>query len=470
MICYRQVRDGVIEHARICPDWYRNGGMERQMAKETIAERRERLDLERARNSELLRGVDGVASATAATLLESTADAWRAEAVELESSTRRGATGRRRLLREAADLATELAGSLRDVGADSDVMTDMAEECNATPTYGPFEAGGRVLRCTLTLGHDSNHSDEVADIGWPDAAVPQQPEESAPVEQPTFIEPPAQPTFAALMSSPDPATAPDHRSVSQISGFADCGLRYRLERRDGHQPRPAWWNVGGKALHACVERHLRGDLPAPGGWNDVFHYEISKTVQASGIPMDTWRAAARGAEGYTWWLVEGERMLDQYLVAQAGWLEEGWRPLVIDGVPVVEWAFTLNITAPDDPSRSVPLVGVIDQAWARGNEVRVRDIKAGKSAPDDAFQLKAYARALRAAAPSGAREVQWTGDFYRARQGETTLSVDLGTEVDDEVTYRVMTMDAAERLGLYLPRVSSYCGGCGVREHCPVRS
>src|SRR5678815_3701971 len=46
---------------------------------------------------------------------------------------------------------------------------------------------------------------------------------------------------------------PDHVSPSQVSAGEACGLQLRLYRRDGVPEWPAWWNVGGTAVHACIE-------------------------------------------------------------------------------------------------------------------------------------------------------------------------------------------------------------------------
>jgi hypothetical protein len=47
------------------------------------------------------------------------------------------------------------------------------------------------------------------------------------------------------------------RSHSQLSQMTQCGKRYQLERRVGVPSLPGWWNAGGTAVHATIERWLR---------------------------------------------------------------------------------------------------------------------------------------------------------------------------------------------------------------------
>lgn len=50
---------------------------------------------------------------------------------------------------------------------------------------------------------------------------------------------------------------PPHRSLSQLTDYAECGEAYRLQRIARAPRRPGWWFPGGSAVHATVERFLR---------------------------------------------------------------------------------------------------------------------------------------------------------------------------------------------------------------------
>lgn len=50
---------------------------------------------------------------------------------------------------------------------------------------------------------------------------------------------------------------PTHLSYSQLSDWLRCGKRYQLARILGLPETPAWWNVGGHAVHSATEAYDR---------------------------------------------------------------------------------------------------------------------------------------------------------------------------------------------------------------------
>src|SRR5690606_39982323 len=44
-----------------------------------------------------------------------------------------------------------------------------------------------------------------------------------------------------------------HRSVSQLTTYAQCSMRYYLTRMAGHRELPAGWTIQGLAVHSAVE-------------------------------------------------------------------------------------------------------------------------------------------------------------------------------------------------------------------------
>jgi len=141
-----------------------------------------------------------------------------------------------------------------------------------------------------------------------------------------------------ILSQPVPDEAhPDHRSVSQLETYADCGLKYRLQRYHGSDApgRPQGALVGGNAFHAAVERFERwrhAEQPAiiqidpVKAWEFDLGLTIQDTMEADEQrhPVDTWRASAKGEEGYDWWRVEGADMLERYLKWSAAMRARGW--------------------------------------------------------------------------------------------------------------------------------------------------
>lgn len=55
-----------------------------------------------------------------------------------------------------------------------------------------------------------------------------------------------------------------HVSYSALSDFLRCGKLYQLKRLVGLPERPAWWNVGGRAVHKATEMYDRQLFAATG--------------------------------------------------------------------------------------------------------------------------------------------------------------------------------------------------------------
>lgn len=318
-----------------------------------------------------------------------------------------------------------------------------------------------------------------------------------PMEMPNVIEPSARRPARERMTAAQVREhglarqrGAEHRSVSQVQGFADCGTRAALSDLE----RPAWWNVGGKAFHACAEEINRrvadeqsdgftgdgqGDLDTQTRlWLRHFDQQIAEQCAATpDHPMDTWRAANKGSEHYDWWRIEGPVMVQKYVVWLSGMIAEGWRiataPSQYAGNPihpVIEFETHLNV------GLQVPNLSIIDLALTRptvapeGPDVLIIDLKAGNSAPKDTFQLGVYGWCALAAGIAQ-HPAQVRGAYYRARRGELTpvLPV-LDLHPWPDVVQRYRDQDAMERQGIYMPNVTTFCGGCGVRDLCPAQA
>lgn len=59
------------------------------------------------------------------------------------------------------------------------------------------------------------------------------------------------------MSDPIPVEIKLHHSYSALSDYLKCGKLYQLKRMVGLPDRPAWWNIGGHAVHAATEAYDR---------------------------------------------------------------------------------------------------------------------------------------------------------------------------------------------------------------------
>lgn len=289
-------------------------------------------------------------------------------------------------------------------------------------------------------------------------------------------------TYAELYQRKAHEAPADYRSVSQINTAAECGVRFALYREPEREP--AWWNVAGTALHACIERFettvILNDsvtqaahiLPAHVAWLPTFFAEIERQREASGVPVTAWRAARGGTEGYDWWRVNGEEFLKAYVVWSQARHAAGWSILSIADTPVIEFPFALDV-------HGIRVDGVIDQAWGRPGpvhtdstaHVEIIDLKFGSSRPADRFQIGVYAHALAVAMGlTGAPAVQIGGAYYLGRKSELYGRADDLREVVpwDDVIHRTWMSESMSRAGIFMPHRSNLCKACPVNDLCPA--
>lgn len=289
---------------------------------------------------------------------------------------------------------------------------------------------------------------------------------------------------------------PEHLSHSQVSTLQECPTKYLAQRSEtlGVIEVPQWHNVGGHAFHACAEwfermvaevkqaRYVADRLQLAGGvaqiWKDMLSATITQTaLDNPAVPPTGWRAARKGAEGYTWWLVEGESMLSKYVamrMRELGEQDSAYRTVrMIGDAPMLEHESSMDVS-------KVNFKVVLDQAWEitadqgpmRAGDLLIDDLKTGRTMPVETGQLEEYALWMvqahpAATSPNGDRKV-W-GRFYDARRGVYTEPVDLLERADwRRFEFEVAAADAQKRAGIFSPRPSNFCNGCPVKHACPV--
>lgn len=282
-------------------------------------------------------------------------------------------------------------------------------------------------------------------------------------------------TYASLYQHVAQRPPSDHRSVSQISTAADCGVKFALYGEP--EQAPAWWNVAGTALHTCIEnyeiREMGNEHAESVAWLPTFYAAIETERQATGVDVGKWRAARGGSEGYDWWRVQGETFLSTYVAWSQKRHADGWHILTIGDTPVIEYPFALDV-------HGIRLDGFIDQAWSLATDydgrpvgkIEIIDMKFGSSKPGDRFQLGVYAHALASMHAGGSLDplLPIGGAYYLGRKGELHgHAEDLRRVIPwDDVLHRTMMAESMARAGLYMPRRSSFCGACGVADLCPA--
>ncbi len=268
---------------------------------------------------------------------------------------------------------------------------------------------------------------------------------------------------------------PPYLSHSQVETLTDCGEKYRLGRVVGVPEAPAFWNVGGRAVHAAAEYFERGRfngatptiLDTIEEFHRVFEHELVEAETAwisdnrdrlgADVP---WRVAARGVEDDAWWREHGPGMVRAYVLQS----EDDQTELAAtpDGQPAVEVEFLVTIAG-------VPFKGFIDQVRrlpAKRDRLILRDLKAGKRTPTSTTQLGEYGVAL-SEVWSGVDYGRLAGEYYMARTAKTTARISLAeTHPRASVEYAIATAWFIKNGGLFLPRPSAFCKSCAVREFC----
>ena len=262
-----------------------------------------------------------------------------------------------------------------------------------------------------------------------------------------------------------------HRSVSQITSYNQCSMQYALQRVLKVPERPAWWNVGGSAVHRVIETYeterAQGEVLTPMHLSLLFVEEFRLGISlAEEIEPDKskWRAARSGKENGQWWLTSGPYQCRRYAEREAEREFEVWR--LEDGTPALELEYSLDV-------EGVEVKGFIDAIFRYPNgDPLIRDVKSGGRKPDDTFQLGVYGHAANRCfgIPVRFAEFYMTRDGISGRPGGSLGHVDVMADHPwESVVYQTLTMDRGERAGLYPAKPSSLCSSCGVLSACPVK-
>lgn len=259
---------------------------------------------------------------------------------------------------------------------------------------------------------------------------------------------------------------PEHLSYSQVTTLLTCGEQYRLQRLWGLDS-PAWYLVGGSALHVVTQQHdLRsfGEDVEVESFEDVFERLTVEQEDRTGVPRDQFRAGGRASkrwpnkENRDWWLTEGPVMVDRWLRFREASPLDIW--VTPAGRPAIELSFRLEL--PDLDGKPFPVYGEIDRVMVRPNgSLVVVDIKSGSTVTVDE-QVGLYRVALEQAFGVVAK----FGAFWSAREGTMGELFHLNEHDAARAAYRYGTAKAIRDRGLFVANPGRLCGSCGVRAWC----
>jgi hypothetical protein len=261
-------------------------------------------------------------------------------------------------------------------------------------------------------------------------------------------------------------------SYSQFSSYVTCAKQYQLSRLVPNiEEVPAWYLVGGSAVHRTTEDvdwGMEGDtgrlakLSSATWWKDIFHEEIERVEEKSGVPRSDWRAGGRPSkewphrENYDWWLKNGAAMVQRYVT----W-RENTRPalplwVAPTGEPGIELALVTKIGG-------VEVKMIIDRVFATGKHLMITDIKCGRL-PEQTFQLGFYRAGL--LAEYGVNAV--IGSYWMGRDGGLSEFYGLGHYTPELLGAYLRDFVKAVDNGIFLPHPTRLCQSCAVRKYCAV--
>lgn len=244
-------------------------------------------------------------------------------------------------------------------------------------------------------------------------------------------------------------SVPEHTSHSAINSYLRCGKAYELGKL-GVKEAPAWWLIGGSAVHKATEWLDKGewdDSPEMAFYtafnNEIFDAEDTEPDQ------DKWRKAGYGAraQGYDHWMRQGPRYVKQWADHDFRW-------------PHVE--LDVSTTLPS----GIKIKAYVDRVsrfniGLHQDGFGIYDLKTGSTRPDSDQQLGVYAvlvaEKLGQPVLHAANYMFKDDEFYEMDVSNWTL------ETVDEIAKEWYDGISS---GIFIPNRGKQCGTCGVGHGC----
>lgn len=249
-----------------------------------------------------------------------------------------------------------------------------------------------------------------------------------------------------------------HLSYSQVDTLLSCGEKYRLTRVVGIPEDPAWWLIGGTAVHGATEAwDKQPDCgTATDLFTEAFNYGLSQVEDPSLL-----RASGRATKDYpngedeTWWRDNGPKFVQAWIDWRAA--NPNLQILDLNGTPAIE--VSVGALTADQ----VELKGFIDRIFvdASTGDLLIVDLKTGRNTPPSSLQMDYYRYALQSTVGLQAHY----GAYWMARQG-TLSAIHPLWRSDEQIADMLRKARILIDNELYIPHLSILCGSCGVKQHC----
>lgn len=275
------------------------------------------------------------------------------------------------------------------------------------------------------------------------------------------------------MTQATPASAPAHRSYSQLSTLRNCGEQYRLTRVEKIAERPSVPAVVGRVIHTATEFIDHALLADPSvdpttEALSVADRELDAAVQVEAVhnpefaDPDSWKRYGRATvekprgEDLDWFRDHG---IPAAILAYYEWRQaSGLELLDIPGFgPAIEVPFELYIG-------DQLIQGFIDRIFQRDGTPCLTDLKSGLK-PKTSEQLGIYRHAVLRGL---GLDIQYGVYVYALKTGTAKITppIDLRWWTEERLARIYVDGSKLIEQGIYLPAPGDNCFRCGVAYAC----
>lgn len=248
----------------------------------------------------------------------------------------------------------------------------------------------------------------------------------------------------------DAGKLPAHASHSSIELWSSCGKRYFLQKIQKVPEPPAWYLIGGSAVHLATEWLDTGTKKDPGeAWDEAFDSFVEAAHQ-TGVSEEDWLTGFAVRQRQEYWREKGRQYVEQWITRENppfALVEMDVSTTLPSGLHIK--AYVDRVTAPDDD-----------------NVVQIWDLKTGSKRPESEQQLAIYKVLFEQMYP----------DYTVGRVGNYMFKDDLVHFYDvDNWSYEGLDKLASDWMagvsaGLFIPKRGSACRTCSVRAACLLES
>jgi len=253
-------------------------------------------------------------------------------------------------------------------------------------------------------------------------------------------------------------TGRNYLSYSSMSSYLECGKRYELERIYNAPQSPAWYFLGGDAVHSATEALDKGEQESvEQAWTDAWMNALD-TLEPGEEPRAGGRKSAAwpNKEDRAWWEHHGPGMVAEWV----RWRDaSGYQFLEMpDGSPAIEVPVDFEFA-------STMVKGYIDRVMVDGSgQVIVVDLKTGSRKPVSSLQLAVYALGLQHVHGITAT----LGGYWMSRQGDIPSLHSLAHLTSELVGGWFNDVHRGIEQEIFVPKVSPLCSACSVKDFCPA--